>query len=341
MNKLKFILAASIAATLTLSCSDGGGDDGGGSSSSGGGDEPGGSSSGGTTYKLTDNNGEYFTYLYSYEGELCNAGRFSTSEEEVERTQTYSISNKTMIWGDENDAYWGDTIKFQGTSNNLTGIWTRTRSSCDLNNDPYGGDDNPYCKTNYDITKAVFTDTTVAITRDECPTDIYVNGQEMGYGWTLRVVNCNKIEISKGSGSNKMTITENRTATSAEMSYGGRSCKWEGTKAKKQTACRRAWEEWGDDDYVWIMNKDYSDCWEDIVPEYFYGYCDYYPEDCDEDYCEDASYWCEQGYEEDCEYYYENCEYDFWAAGKIAAKPVAKAKAKAKSKITPLLKKKN
>jgi len=345
MNKLKFILAASLAATLTLSCTDlggGGGEDPPSSSSDGGVPSGGGSSSsvGSTTgsktetYTLIENgsNGEYFSYSYSYEYDVCSEGRFETRRSEpTERYQSYSIRSNTMTWGDESDAYWGDTIQFKGTSNNLTGIWTRTRSSCDLNNDPYGGDDNLYCKTNYDITKAVFTATTVAITQEECPTDIYTNG-DIGSGWTRRVVNCNTMEMSKGSDK----ITEKRTATSSEISYRGNSCKWENTIAKKQTACRTAWDRYSDNDFEWVMNNDFQNCLVDLLPEEFFAggggdYCDYYPEDCGGgyDYCYD--------YPDD-----PDCE-DYWGWGtKIAAKPALKAKAQIKTNAIfklPLLKK--
>jgi len=335
MNKLKFILAASIAATLTLSCTDGGGDDGGGSSSSGGGDEPGGSSSGGNepsgtteTYSLLDVDSDYFTYREVTKEEYCAyGGVLETENYPNENTVNYSIDNKILTWQN----YWyDDTLQFKGTSNELIGPWTRTKdknASCGLVDDYYeycadGYWDDDYedyicieydtesysyysCKEGYDITKAVFTDATVAITRNYCPTDYEIDGDDYGNGWRSRVVDCNTMEIYKGS--DKITLKETRT--SEETSYRGKSCKRsEPSEAQKKAACRKAWNEYEDVDSYW-----------EILREQDYVY-----------------YECLDGLNLPPELLGEGDDY----YGKVAAKPAAKAKAKAKAKFTTLLKKK-
>ncbi len=341
MNKFKIILVASIAAALTLSCSilndeskdDSSSSNNSGKKSSSSKDGPSGgdssdsnngnnSGSGGATetYTLTEQDEERFSYFVPYEYSRCEESGLETTKDSIEMSLEYSIDNNIMTWGDESNM-WGeliDTLIFKGSSNELKGTWTRTRNkatSCYL--EEYGYEPGMVCKRNYDITKVVFTDSKITFTRDECLTDTRIE-LDYGNGWKDKVVNCNTIEITKGSDK----ITKKITKTGEETSYKGQSCKFsEPTKAQKQTACKKAVNEYpGEDEYGYpnygyayydLLDKlyeSYYDCLADILPEDFLenDYCDYNPDDSD---C-----WGEEG--------------------------SLKAKAKT-SKIKPLLKKKN
>ena len=329
MNKLKFILTVSIAAALTLSCqlpkdeNEDDGDNNGevkdsssskkGSSSSGGGTTGGGTTE---TYTLFDNGGEgeYFSYLIPDYYESCEEGVYKN--EPWGKNQYYSIDNKTMTWGDEWDIENGYSLLFQGTSNNLIGTWTRKRdknASCEMSE----YEDYMYCKQDYDIIKAVFTATTVAITREECPTDRVIDGMPYVNDWNLKVVNCNTVEISDGS---KDKITRTTNAGGEKITYKGKSCEWKApTKTQKQTFCRKAMEE-DDASLSYMIEREimwpYYICQQGILPEEFYaGYC----------------------WNEDLNYYV-YCDYE----GKISAKPaISAAKAAKPAPVKfPLLKKK-
>jgi len=258
------------------------------------------------TYDLMDMDEEQFTYKEVYTEDRCRqGGTLVTESEEYFNTINYSIANKIMtcFMGYEDT----DTLRFKGTSNALIGTWTRTKNkatSCGYEYEWYS------CKEGYDITKAVFTQTTVAITRDECPTDREEEWTDE-YGWKSRIIDCNKMEISKGS--DKITVIETRT--SSEVSYKGKTCKYDElsfTPAQKQAACREAWsdyqnEVYWEDHYYDILEKDWELCLRDVLPEELFRYDD-------DDYYESS-------------------------LGKVAAKPVAKAKSK--SKLMSLLKKRN
>jgi len=350
MNKFKFILMASIAAILTLSCSfldddskDNSSNSSGNKSSSSkdrpnGGDSSdsnnGSNSSGGTTETYTLEKHEdliYFRYKGGVSYESCEAGG-DLVEYPYERLVFYSIDNNILNWtwtfSYDDDLIVGDTLNFKGTSNNLTGTWTRTKNknaSCELNDEF----DFPFidCKEGYDITKAVFTNDKVTITRDECRTDDAVNGAVDYRGWKTKVVNCNTIEYSKGS--NK--VTKKFTKNGEEMSYNGSEPCKQPDKPTKQAACAAAYakyvaeggdvDEWDSYYYYQNIGDPYYSCLENTLPDDWWGYdeggyCDYNPDDL-----------------------------DCWGEGslrKIAAKPAAKAlKAKAKTtKFKPLLKKK-
>jgi len=350
MNKLKLALAASLAATLTLSCSGDPEDE----------DVSGGSGSNTEVYTLKDKTSSQFTYVEEYEDEYCDEGGVLKKETD-EETVNYSITNNVMTW----EYRWSDdTLNLKGTSNELMGAWTRTKNkaaSCKMetDSDGYSWYD---CKEGYDITKAVFTATTVAITRDICETDRIKDGEvwEGGdEGWKMRVKDCDSYEIYKGS--KIVTVKENRN--DVVVSYGGKTCKLtEPSKSQKQAACKKAWDEYQDEDYYWDFIHEFREsfytCLEKDMPEGFwvehggsggndYDYCDIYPEYCgggdDYDYCDMYPEYCGGGDDFDiceiepsyCEYCYENpndpgCEYlwDVYGAGKIAAKPALKPVAK-------------
>jgi len=259
MNKLKLILAASIAATaLTLSCS---GDDGGDS----------GSGSVTETYTLENKTDEQFTYTgVEEDDEYCRNGVLE--EREYSRTVYYSIDNKVLTWGSA-WSYDGDTIQFKGTTDELIGTWTRTKdkaTSCKLRTD-HDGDSWISCKEDYDITKAVFTATSVEITRDECGTDWVKNGESYK-GWITKVIDCDAVEYSKGS--EKITYRETRTTEVAN--YKGKSCSYSRpTKAQKQDACKKAQNESDYWDILDRLGENYYKCLKNLLPPEFMDDDDY------------------------------------------------------------------
>jgi len=343
MNKLKIIITAIAVALILSSCSTGGGSsgddksssggwgrssssggkdssssDGGDSSSSGGGSpSSSGSVNGSETYSYTlDDDGEYFTLFIPQESPYCEEGDLKTVKDTSEIEHYYSIEDNILTL-----TVWGDTVLFSGSGDELVGTWTRTKGSCEEPDEDYSY----YCKDNYDITKAVFTDSKVTITREECPTDYYVNGYvNEDNGYTTKVVNCSTLEYSNGS----EKITKTLSKTGEKISYKNKVvCEYATTQTQQKAACEAAWDENEDDDYEYILQKTYSDCQNEKLPKDYTGY-----EEPDDDcYDEDGDYICDE--EE--------------SLGKIAAKkPAAKAiKTKAKTLKTktifkPLLKKK-
>jgi len=226
MNKLKIILAASIAAAaLTLSCSD----------DSGGGGPSGGPVSKTETYTLEDN-GTNFTFEEVYKRESCEEGGvLQTEDHKHTNTVPYTIKDNilTCVSGNSDD----DTLQFKGNSTTLIGTWTRTKDkakSCKIDEEYK---DEYYCKNGWNITKAVITSTSIAFTTDYCWTDENVDGYVDSEGWKTKVIDCNTIEYSKGSDK----VTYRRTETSRQTTYNGKTCTWnEPSKATKEAACRKA-----------------------------------------------------------------------------------------------------
>jgi len=336
MNNLKIILTVGIAAVLTLSCStDDGGDgssssnNGNLSSSSGGvngsSSSNGGNNSGGTVYALTEKTDSLFTYVEADTYYDCQDGGVLVPEDDShEYTVYYSINNNTMIWKSEDSYDDNDTLHLNGASNDLIGTWARTKnkaSSCGLRTycDDWNDDHtvcNEYdewtsytCKEDYDITKAVFTDKTVKITRDECLTDYWQDGSNLEEtDWKMRVIDCNTIEVYKGSEKVTWEMTKNNT----KISYNGNTCETSNpSESQMQAACKDAWDKHHSTDAHWhhyyddILDesyKAYNYCLKNTLPAELYG---------------------DDGEGED---------YGGEGYGKIAAKPAAKAKAKAKFK---------
>jgi len=315
MNKLKIILAASLAVTLTLSCSNGT-EESSGSGSSGG--------AYAQVYTLKEVTPDQFTYVDESEYAYCGEnGAWKTDKDSYEKTINYSITNNIMTWKEE---YGEDTLNFKGTSNELIGTWTRKKdrnASCELRtkkycrgdehydpeSDDYVCENNNYeeesdysCKDNWRLTEVVFTATTVKITGNYCVTDRMIE-QTAPNGWKQKPINCDTYEMSKGS--DKVTVKENRKTSTYEVSYKGKSCKRsEPSDSKKAAACKKAYDEHPDDQdwreyYYQSLEKEFDDCMKRILP------AELLKED-----------------EED-------------ASGKIAAKSVAKAE------FMPLLKKRN
>ena len=353
MNKIILTAAIASALALTLSCSNGGDDDSGGS---------------GEVFTLTEKKSDRFTYEEVYEEENCASGGTLKTEKYVdERTVRYSIKNNVMTWESRRS---DDTLKFKGSSNELIGTWTRTKNkaaSCELQTSYYDGESYYECKEGYDITKAVFTETTVAITRDICETDEIVSGSPWrrgDEGWKMRPINCDSYEIYKGA--KVVTVKEN--GHNVEVSSGGKTCKMsEPSKSQKQAACKEAWNKSKSEyeHYYWEileeLEENFFDCLKQKMPEGFWverdDYCDIYPDECgggdDRDYCDiypNDPYCNDDGDDRDyCDIYPYDCYCeanpdeeicdDYWGEegsllGKTsAAKPLAKLKAKTGTKV--------
>jgi len=257
MYKLKITLAAAtLAATLTLSCGGGNEDD-----------NPGGGGSGGgtaitETYKLKSITDDKFTYIEEYTDDRCREGGILEIENRTwDNTVNYSIANNILTIGYE---YSRDTLNFKGTSNELIGTWTRTRNkaaSCELRT--YYDGDGYECKEDYDLVKAVFTATTVKITHDYCPTDDITEKPNKN-GWKNKVTNCLTYEISKDLDKITVKLIMTDSERGMEVSYKGKSCKrkWtEPSESQRKSACEKAWKEHKDDPY-----------WEDYYDDILYDY---------------------------------------------------------------------
>jgi len=285
MNKLKLILTVSIAVALTLSCqlpkdeNDDDGDD--GSSSSRKGSSSGGnkssSSSGGDVeiYKLVEVTDEYFTYKEESKYDWCEEGGVMEEREYIiDHEVHYQIGNKTLSWYSYSDLI--EPFNFKGTSSELIGsTWTKEKGKGEDFCWPSG-----YyveCVDGYDYTKVVLTDTTVAITRKYCPTDVYeINSYyEEEYGVVEKILDCNTVEQTKGT--DKITRTETKNGLS--FKYKNITCTYEYNPplSQKKNACKDAWdtvEENGDEPYYVssyyndILYKKYNECMKSI-PDIF------------------------------------------------------------------------
>jgi len=250
MNKFKFIISASIASILTLSCSDDK-------------DEPENISTESNlktvSYPLQESQESYFTYLETSKYEYCDEGELKSEDYPGEIIMYYSINDDTLTLTPQ--GFYSDELKFNGTSNSLVGTWTRTKdktASCDY----YG------CKDGYDITKMVFTTSTVDITREVCPTDAYTDGEEDYSGWVLHIVDCNTLEKSKNS--TKVTqkiIGRENDRDKYTYIYNGKSCSEIPSESEKKAACKKAFEE--NEYYEGLLDKDFDDCMEKNMPAEF------------------------------------------------------------------------
>jgi hypothetical protein len=247
------LLTASLllALTFTISCSENGED--GDPSSSSVNDVNGESSSsiianGGNnfesdllteSYALRNVTDDSFEYVEEYEDYRCiEGGNIVKETEENFWKVNYSISNNVLTWENR----WDDVLHFAGTSNNLTGTWTRTKNkstSCEL----VTLEDEIYwkCKEGWEIVKAEFTTSTVKITSDVCLTE-EVDGEEYK-GWKYKAIDCNTLELSKGA--EKVTermILSGNYVSSLSFTYNGETCTYkEPTLSQRQNACRDAW----------------------------------------------------------------------------------------------------
>jgi len=252
MNKFKFIIAISIALALTLSCAPADDD----ANTKPSGDVE--------IYKLIKVTDEYFTYIKDIKDYSCEEGVLKETEENSHQyTVNYSIKNKTLSWiswGDESD---DEPFSFKSTSNELIGTWTKEKGNKDDYCWPSGY--GVFCLEGYDITKAVFTDKTVAITRKYCPTDsYYISPYLAEYGVDVKIVDCNSVELTKGT----EKIIHTMTKSGDTYKYKNISCTYEYNLplSKKQAACQEAYA--NDKDYDSVLHKEYYEC-NKSIPDFY------------------------------------------------------------------------
>jgi len=277
MNKLKFLLVASVAAILTLSCaaeddettgssdSNNTGVSSSSDGSSGGNSSPSdGSFNTEATYTIYKEDGDdpYFQYdeTENEKDEQCLEGEFYQGPSMYGPYYSvvgYSISNNILTWTYYPGAY-DEVIYFNGNSSTLTGTWTRSVNmdvDCENDNDGagyYG------CKHDYDIVKAVFSGETVKISRNNCPTKWYNTGDPWGIGWTVEVVDCSTLKIKKGAN----TVTKKITKTGFTYTFGTKNCTYQNleffSKKDKEDACKEAYDTFGEDEEYWDLASDYD-----------------------------------------------------------------------------------
>ncbi|MDR3000897.1 MAG: hypothetical protein LBU89_06495 [Fibromonadaceae bacterium] len=232
MNRTKPILVAaiSIAMALTFSCSDGNGGD---------------SSSGGTfteSLAIKEITDDSFTYV-AYENYDCRSNGTLQKYEETE-TAVYSINNGVLAikWRERSSD--APEFNFNGNSGSLIGTWTRNKNKAAHCYEEYGYTE---CHYGYDITKAVFTQKNVSITRDFCWTDEIRDGQVDG-DWTVKVIDCSNIELRKGNDVVKYNLKVNSNSEKWTVTYNGKSCEIslsEPSRTSKENACKEAVEKGG------------------------------------------------------------------------------------------------
>jgi hypothetical protein len=173
-------------------------------------------------YALGHIDDSFFVYSETYEWYDCKED--GTIERRIHRAEavSYSISDNTLVWLD----YWqADMLHFSGTSNNLIGTWTRTKS------------------IDSDIVKAEFTDDTLKVIRNFCIAD-EIDEDDGINGWEAISIGCNTYEESKGT--EKVTIKamlSNNGSLALSYTYNGKTCYWdqEFTPSRSQAACTEAW----------------------------------------------------------------------------------------------------
>jgi len=245
------------------------------SSSSNGGSNPGTPD----TYTLVSYNSNSFTYNGErYRCTDINGGTLTGDNETMGYSLYYSNGNYILVLGEK-----GDTIHFKGTSSNLMGTWTRTKdknascklytwTSCiDYDRDKcecreykeYSSFD---CKYHYDYTKLVFTQNTVAITRDYCRTDTMINEEVRDNGWKYKIINCDTYEMSKGAEKVTIISKEGTNWETWEGTYNGKTCKFSTPSVSQRAkACSDAWKAGNsgsklEDAYYDILVKDMYKC---------------------------------------------------------------------------------
>jgi len=181
-------------------------------------------------YALKDVTDNSFTYtrVDTISGsDYCGVfGVLKRKAEIYDETANYTINNGILVWEDYQ-------LKFNGTSNNLTGIWTRELEK------------SGYFYGAHNITKAEFTDNELKITYDYCAPDrmLLRYGEDRGNGWKIRNVNCETYEIYKGN--DVITVKEESRLDvlyNVSITYKGKTCSGP-TLAQSEKACSDAWKE--------------------------------------------------------------------------------------------------
>ncbi|MCL2282201.1 MAG: hypothetical protein FWC26_02675 [Fibromonadales bacterium] len=217
-----FATAICVASFSFFSCSDGG---------------DGGSTGSKITevYKVKEMSSNYLYVIETYNSERCSENGFKDTTREYTFSMNYSIDNKVLsLWEYSED----EMVKFNGTSNEIIGTWTRNKNlslSCrnHYDDDEYDG---YWCDDYYDVVKLVVSEKEVAMTRDVCRADETKDGEEVR-GWKIKTLGCDSYELSKGNDKIKLT----QTMSSAKVTYNGKSCSAkEPTHSEKVTACNKA-----------------------------------------------------------------------------------------------------
>ena len=242
----KFLAAALCTASFSfLSCSDSGDGGGGGSSAK-------------EVYKVKEITDSYFEVVETETYYVCTETGLKQETEDYTDRIYYSIDNKVLTLG-----FWNDALKFTGNSNTIIGTWTRNKNVSQSCKDQYNYDEYEgyYCDYNYDIVRLKVSETQAEITRDVCEADNVRNGDERR-GWTVKVINCNTFEVSKGS--DKLRISENRSKSNYtfKITYNGKTCTMteRSSLAESTSACNKARTDCqaSEDDYYCIKDTYYD-----------------------------------------------------------------------------------
>jgi hypothetical protein len=219
------------------------------------------------TYTLTlvSYNSNSFTYMYTDGGYSCTNGgtlKGETHDRTINYSLNYSASNNILVWENQ---WSGDTLHFNGTSNNLIGTWTRTK---DKSTSCWTGTYEIICKEGWGITKLVFTQNTVTITGgflggDNCPTDEMTDGKINNKGWKCKIISCDTYEMSKGTEKITMKLDKHN----GEITYNGKTCSTKGL-SQRIKACSDAWNKiqtqggsgYLEDYYYNFLEKDFEEC---------------------------------------------------------------------------------
>jgi hypothetical protein len=257
MSKLKTLaLAASLSLTaaFTLSCSS--------DSEEGSG---GGSGPMASAYPITEMEPGYLSWKETYTYYECTEAGLREEIETYTEYLEYSINNKVLTAHS-----WYD-IKFNGTTDNIIGTWTRNKNKAASCRDEYDEWDDEYyywCDHGYDITKLEITNQTVKVTQDICLTDEIKDGEDLyRNGYLAKVIDCNSVNVSKDGKTIKISVkilgNDNYEET---WTYNGKSCKRSRTESDSKAACNKAIAE--------CQGDSYSYCIEDAY--YNYRYQSYY-----------------------------------------------------------------
>jgi hypothetical protein len=216
-------------------------------------------------YTKTDNSFTY-TRTSAPDYRCIDEGIVEKKIESYPRTIDYSISSNIMVW-----TIGSDTLKFSGTSSDLVGTWTRTKSECTAT------DYSPVemnCQTGYDITKVEITASSIKITSDGCDTDWFADGGVSSNGVKFNVIDCNTFKESKGTDE----VTVKISATGNELIYKGKTCSQKDvsayTDSQRDQACKKAWDEregnrdWEDNFRRFLRGNEFYECLENL-PEWF------------------------------------------------------------------------
>jgi hypothetical protein len=202
------------------------------------------------TSAIKDITGDSFTMVHKHYDCQENG---TLEEDTYEQTISYTISGSTLSFGG---------AQFSGNSSSLIGTWiASTLQDIGMSSD---------------VKKVVFTQNTLAIT--QCAGE---PGEEREYrnGSTIKVIDCNTAEITKGN----ETVKVRDLGTTGTATYKGKTCKYVDvySESQEQKACSDAYNKVmrenpgydgsGDEVHRYyrdIRNDGFSNCIKDF-PEWF------------------------------------------------------------------------